>query len=79
MNVKTKNRSFLKTSAIVLTFAVLFQFLLFGIYKDNDKYIRPVDAKAFTLTKKDGIYYINSYNDLESFSEIGRASCRERV
>ena len=69
MNVKTKNRSFLKTSAIVLTFAVLFQFLLFGIYKDNDKYIRPVDAKAFTLTKKDGIYYINSYNDLESFSE----------
>lgn len=71
MNVKRKNKSFLKTSAIVLTFAVLFQFLIFGIYTDNDKYIRPVDAKAFTLTYNEsaGAYYINNFNDLKSFSE----------
>lgn len=67
MDILKNKSNFLKTSAIVLTFAVLFQFLIFGISKPTNYYSRPVDAIAFSLSTSEGKYLIKDAYDLESF------------
>lgn len=82
MNILKKKSNFLKTSSIVLTFAVLFQFLIFGISKPTNHYSRPVDAIAFSIGRsEDGSkYLINNAKDLESFRKsVNSGASTDRI